>query len=386
MLKAWFRLSLRSFGVFSSRGILMAFLLMIFSSHPGLARSNSKLSENLESSLNFSLEGKSNKNVQSQSQLIGTNIGLNTNYWLQKNFYLVADLSLSFNTGHIQALETDKKSGVNLLLDQASANYIPYANSRLSAGALSPKTIHSNLLLSDNPFPAGRADINIYSNNTSLINVYLQNAITTNSSLSTNTKELEPTPELRTIGFRLNLGNNVNNINTTLAYFSFNNLSTSIATDSALKGNTTLAISNLERQFVNSFNGIDFQTEGNLELTKRMSASLKLAFLKNQGAEETLNSGYAATLGGKYHLKNHTLGLTGTYFKIEPDATVSTYSSTQYFYTNRVGYTTEAKLDFTKNKFSIKFAFTDAQTIYQSIDQNKEQLFLLKLETTYAHL
>lgn len=358
--------------------------LLVLSS--SLAFADSNRLKNFESSYSFSLEGKSNQNIQAQSQLVGTKLGVSVDYWFQDNFFVDSDLNLAFYTGHIQSLETDKTSNQTISLNNVSANYVPYSSSRISVGALSPKQIHSSLLLENNPFPAVRADLKTWEQSQGMLNFYIQNAITTNSSLSTNTKELEPTPELRTIGFRYSMGGKQNFVTNQLSYFSFNNLSTSIATDSALKGNTTNAISSLEREFTYSYYGVDFSSKAQIEINKRLSALTTVSYLKNQGADTGLNTAYLLKLGGIYYLKNHSIEISSGFFRIEPDATVSTYSSSQYFFTNRTGYTTEATLNFHQSQFSVKIAYTDAQTIFQSIDQNKEQLILLKLETKYANL
>lgn len=341
----------------------------------------------LNGSLVFSVSGESFQNEQTRARLVGTQIELLNQYWLQQRLFMDANFKFSFTTGYVQSLESDKSNASEISLSSAGVHFRPYTLSQLSLGALAPNEVHSTLLLDEQPFPAFRADLNLIKMGKSSINTFAQSAIVTTQSLNPDASSSEPAPELKSIGAKLKLAaTDRQYLNLKMSYFEFSNISNSMATASAGKGNTTTPISEAERSFVNQFKGVDVSLGGAVPLTNRLSLTGTAAYIKNQSASDKLNLAHLMGVGGIYRGSRQDWKLTSSYFRIEPDATVSAYAPSQFFNTNRVGYSTEGEVRFNKERFSIKLAYTDAQILYQAVDQSREQFFMLKLETTYAYL
>src|SRR5690606_10942458 len=103
-----------------------------------------------------------------------------------------------------------------------------------SAGALNQKYMHASLLMDELAFPAARGEV-ILTRGTILSALALETAIPTSTSLSTNTRELEPTPSLNTASLKVNL-QGARNLYLKLSggYFIYNNLPSAVAQESRL--------------------------------------------------------------------------------------------------------------------------------------------------------
>lgn len=332
------------------------------------------------------LSGTDTHDEQSQSKIVDIRYDLKTKYLLNKSFNLDIQPAVRLQSGQTQSVDGSDKPENKITLNQAAVDFTPVSQFKASAGALNQKDMHTELLLNSIAFPAARAEGILTSGNlrTSLA---IETAIPTSTSLSTNTKELEPTPSLNTAAFLFDWHHSKNLFwKTRTGYFIYGNLPSAVAQQSGLLGNEVNKLSDANYTFMHSFEGFEASTEFKFPTMKILDLLGGVEYVLNQKAPSDLNVAYRYSLGGDFHInKNLALNLRGNYFFIAPEAAVA-YFNTWNSGTNRTGYSSELGLSFKKEAFSIGVRYTDSEVIYTNAIQSREKSILIKLETFYAQI
>lgn len=332
------------------------------------------------------LQGESYNDEQSQAKVFDLRTDLKAKYTLQPSLYLDLQPSLRLQSGQTQSVDGADKAENKIYLSQAALVYRPVSFSRLSAGALNQRSLHTYLLLDDIAFPAARAEM-LLTRGTFTSILAMESAIPTSTSLSTNTRELEPTPSLNTVALKMNLQSSKELfLKLTAGYFVFNNLPSAVAQESRLLGNEVTAISDAQYAFANKFEGAEVSLEWSTPLFSWLDFVGYSEYVVNQKAPTELGTGYYASAGGNIHLtSNMDLLVGGGYFSVAPEAAVS-YFNARRFETNRIGYNLQSMLTFKKEGFKVGAEFREAEVMYINSIQSKEQMIFLKLETFYADI
>lgn len=332
------------------------------------------------------MSGEDSHDEQSQSKIFALRTDLKAKYQLHSTLLMDLQPTLRLQAGTSQSFDGADKPENKIYLTQAALMYRPWALTRLSAGALNQTYMHSALLVGEIAFPAARAEF-LLTRGMLLSALALETAIPTSTSLSTNTRELEPTPSLNTVALKFNLqGSKDLFLKFTGGYFVFNNLPSAVAYESRLLGNEVNALSEVQYAFVHEFAGIEARTEFSAPITSWLNLIGEADYLVNQKAPTELNQGYSYLAGAKLLLpRGLDLEISAGGFSIAPEAAVSYFNATR-FETNRNGYSVNSFLDFKKQGFRVGVQYQESEVMFTNAIQSKDQKVMLKLETSYADI
>lgn len=334
----------------------------------------------------FRMTGTDSKDEQSQSKLVDFRAEFKTKYLLTESFMLDIQPSVRLQAGQTQSVDGADKAENKINLNQAAAHYTPFSFLRLSGGALNQRYIHTRLLMDDIAFPAARMETALKASNTRTAFI-VETAIPTSTSLSTNTRELEPTPSLNTAGIKFRWQASKKAYVTASAdYFIYNNLPSAVAQQSRLLGNEVEKISDAQWNFMSKFEGYEASTEVSIPVASSFTLTAGAEYLVNTKAASDVNSGSRAYAIGTFDFNEEVaLNLDAGYFSIAPEAAVA-YFNAAGFETNRIGYSLESSLSFKKAGFNVGIKYIDAEVMFTSIAQTREKTLLIKLETFYASI
>ncbi len=333
----------------------------------------------------LALAGADRKDEDSQEKKIETRLELRSRYLLTTDLYLQLDPLLRMESGQTQSYNGADKPENKIVLREASLNYNPAPFVALSAGALQQQRLHTSLLVDRLAFPGARVALGPQRNDLHLF-AFAESAIPTSTSLSTNTKELEATPSLDTAGVLAQVRSATFDFKFGGNYFQFRNLPSAVAMDSRLLGNDVYQISDAAYTFKYDFAGWEGLTSFGFWVVPQVQLSFQIEYLLNTQAPADLNSGYSLATTVKFDPNSSTgYELTGSYYQVEPEAAVSYFNAGRY-QTNRVGYQTEAFVNFKKHDFRLGLRYGESEVIYTNITQSREKMMALLLETFYADL
>lgn len=295
--------------------------------------------------------------------------------------------SFRSSSGYTQTID-DKAQGSgsgSFLLREASANLstqmMAKSNLRLSIGALNEEAIHSNLMFSEDlSFPAVRLTLSSNPQAIFVAGVHAQTAIVTASSLSTQTQSFEKTPTFQSQVLFLKLQKTAVEATLSAGMFGFGNLPTSVATRSALLGNTTDSTTALDSTFRYAYQGSLANGDLRASFNRYFAVGAGAAWLQNRAAPQNQNEGsvYEAYSDLDFS-RSFQLTPFYQYFRIQSDATVASLNS-ETLNTNRVGYSAGFRMGLAKLvKLSLSGGERDVLTL--SPTQARERTWNLRLET-----
>lgn len=332
------------------------------------------------------MSGEDYHDEQSQSKIFALKTDLKAKYQLHSSLLIDLQPSLRLQSGTTQSVDGADKPENKISLTQAALVYRPFNMTRVSAGALNQTYLHSDLLVDEIAFPAARAEL-LLTRGTLLSALVLESAIPTSTSLSTNTRELEPTPSLNTVALKMNLQGSKNlYLRMTGGYFIFNNLPSAVAQSSRLLGNEVDVISDAQYAFTHKFEGYEAKAEFKAPALHWLNIYGKAEYIVNIKAPSGLNSGSIYGLGAEIFFdKALSLDFEGGVFSIAPEAAVS-YFNAGRLETNRNGYFANTFLDFEKQGFRVGIQYQQSDVMYINSIQSKDQKVFLKLETSYVDI
>lgn len=337
---------------------------------------------NFSGTWNLRLGGRSARDEFSQKTVSTFGLDAQIEYKLMNDLNVIIWPTLNAVSGHAQ---TDSDFDVNksaLFVRQASADWKIFSGMTLSGGVLYQPTVHSNLLFGEWAFPGFR--IAFESDPTYVVQAtaFAQSTVPTSQSLSTNTKDFEPTPSFNSIGAGIQYDNTSILLRTRLNYFVYKNLPSNLAFQSGLLGNSVKTSNNLDAQFASDYQGLETVSEAQIHWSKTFGTRFDLVGIRNQAAPAELNQGYSSQISFDFRFNKITLTPSYLYFRMEPDAAVASFVDSRID-TNRVGYRTRLTLQY-KNKFRVYIGTGERDVIYQSASQSRERIYDLGLETLDA--
>jgi hypothetical protein len=333
----------------------------------------------------LSILGADRKDEDSQEKIVETRVDLRSRYVLTNDLVFQLDPTLRLESGQTQSYNGADKPENRIVLREASLSYNPASYMSLSAGALPQQRSHTRLLMDRLAFPSARLVLGPQKEDLRLM-IFAESAIPTSNSMSTNTKELEPTPSLETLGLLTQIKSDFFDFKFGGNYYQFRNLPSAVAMDSRLLGNDVYRISDASYAFKYDYAGWEGLTSFGFWVLSQLKLSFEVEYLLNTQAPSDLNSAYSV-LGAIEYNPTPDLGyeLNSKYFHIEPEAAVSSFN-VRRFETNRVGYQTEFYVNFKKHDFRLGLRFRESEVIYANTSQSREKMIALLLETFYADL
>jgi hypothetical protein len=289
--------------------------------------------------------------------------------------------AFTYSSGYSQTQSQKDASSSDWTIKKAEFAVTPGLGFELASGALNQREIHSSLLWKDQALPA--LQLRWMSESTAgwKIKAYLQGAIATSSSLSTNTTDKEKTPTFESYGMSVNYKGSLLFSETKISTFSFSNLPQSVATAAATLGNTVTTINGTDYRFTQEYKGIEVQQKWNLSLTNSLKYELRGSFATNQKSKKGLNQAYEIENRLEIRRGQQTWTPIYKYFEIQPDATVASYNSSR-FQTNRAGY--QVGLNFQLEKlFQLSLLSGERDVLIESPSQKREKTLSLELETDH---
>lgn len=331
------------------------------------------------------LGGNQFNDEQSQHKFVDLRFDLRSKYILAPTLTLDLQPSIRLVSGQSQSIDGADNMENKIILNQAALHWSLFNMSTLSAGALNQRYLHSSMLMDDMVFPAARASIEI-KNGAFESKIGAETAIPTSSSLSTNTRELEPTPSLNTAFLSMKWSQNNFFWKNNIGYYLFNNLPSSVAQQSMLLGNSVKSISDAQYSFNYQHQGIEAFTELQIPVFQSFDLLASADYLSNDKVNSQEGQATRYLGGGTVHfLGGIDWTLKGGVFSVAPEAAVA-YFNSHSFETNRQGFTIESTLAFKPEAFKIGVQYSEAEVIFKNPIQTREKSVIIKLETFYANL
>lgn len=333
-----------------------------------------------------SLSGTDYNDEKNKSKFVNFNLDLKTTYILTPVLIFDFQPSVKLLSGQTQTIDGADRMENRIVLSQAAIRYAPADFFAFAAGALNQRALHTPLLVDDIAFPAARIE-SMYRNNEFATGIGIESAIPTSTSLSANTKELEPSPSLNSAALIFSWQKNRNSkVRASVGYFAYNNLPSAVAQQSLLLGNDVQQLSEAQYSFMYQFQGLEAGLELQLPLMTLFDVIADASYLHNDKAPSGYSDASSYNLGGLFHLSKGTdWSVQGGYFSVAPDAAVA-YFNANNFETNRVGYNIQSFIHFIKEGFKFGVIYMDSNLMYISPVQYREKTLILKLETNYEKI
>lgn len=351
-----------------------------------LSASDHPYNDKFKASWRLSLSGSDRHDERSQAKLVDFRTEIKARYLLNNQLLLDVQPSLRLQSGQTQSVDGADKAENKIQLYQAAAHYAPFNNIQLSAGALNQETMHTRLLIDRIAFPAARLMGKIKTNGFSS-SLALETAIPTSTSLSANTKELEPTPSLNSATLKMQISASPRQYaKASAGYFIYGNLPSAVAQQSNLLGNTVHELSSAQHKFAFDYAGYEASVEIKYPVFFAIDLFAGAEYIQNTKALAENSRGSNIYAGTELYLKKDMqLVIEGSYFSVAPDAAVAFFNAGGYE-TNRVGYAAETSLAFRKQGFKVGLKYIDSEVMFIDEAQTREKTLLIKLETFYAQI
>lgn len=361
--------------------ILIANLVM---TQPALAKAEEASRFQLQWKGSF--ETESSTGERGNLKLVSFGFDLDAKYKLTPNLRFELNPVFNYHTGAIEVRESANTTENQITLNNVALRWAPNSLFQTKVGALNQGVTQNPLLVAGNPFPAAQIQLKAGSNQEGFATSALfQTAMPTTTSLSSQTEKSENTPSLNTASLRLQYKQeDAWGLSAKIGYFQWQNIPKMVAAKSATLGNSVTLITDNEGVWLYEYKGPEAQVEARWNF-ESLSFNFGADYLKNENAPQNKSTSFNSFLNTTY-IANDDLHLIFKMnrFRIESDSTVSYFSSSRHFNTNRNGYGLEGAFENPRAGYEVGLRFTEADSIYLNNWQLKERQIVLKLETSYA--
>lgn len=361
----------------------LSFPMRSFAQNPSNS-SSQKNSENksVQGTWNIRMGQLQEKDPYNQRNITDFRLGLNLYHSLIEYTFINFAPTFKFRSGYQQTQADSEPQQNELGVREASFNV---GNTKedskdfgflLSTGAIDQTNHTTRLLFYEQTFAA--AKLNIHSSGFFGEAEY---AIPTSSSLSTQTKDFEKTPQYTSLILGFETNSNAFSGTYSLGTFAFENIPGKTATSSSLRGNTTRPTSGRDSEFKFEYAGYFLATKSEFAVFKNNYLGLRADYLANDRVDSNL--GQAFDVRGHWKLiwnKTYTFTPFYQFFRVDSDATIAAYNWSLYN-TNRQGYRSGLEVQF-KQKLSVSASFGEKDAIIESPFIQRDNFFMLTLETS----
>jgi hypothetical protein len=314
-----------------------------------------------------------------QKQITEFRLFADLRYEPLQNVYFLLGPKFTYANGFVQTQDDQGATKAEWSIREISINGdLTYLQA--SAGALDQTPQHPSVLLFEQTFPAAKLRLHSNSHANWVYSLQGETGIPTSSSLSPQTQTFEKTPGYQS-GFVGVMSQKMRiDLDAKVGAFQFQNLPTSVATKSALLGNTTTNTNGGDSQFIYEYSGGFVQLQAKARLMPRLDLGVNLEAAQNNQVSQNLSHATLARAFSDFRfIRNFEISPFYESFRIEPDAVVALYNS-DMLNTNRVGYRGGLAVTY-KQTLKVSVSSGERDVIYESPFQQREKTLYLRLET-----
>ncbi len=328
-------------------------------------------------------------NEREQSQFFGMSLMGDFRAQLLSNLTFRTKAGVSLSSGYAQSRFGDNVGASSVWLEEAYLN-LRALNSRLArfyftAGALDQGDLNMKILVNGQPFPGVRQTLVLGQDADTKLKIWAQQTIPTSKTLSTKTVDAEvmPTFMSETIELSLRPARSLK-LTGQATHYAFNNLPSAVALQSQIYGNTTTETGPNTARFQYGFEGFGLGGSARYDFMPSFGVQVGGYMLQNTQAPEGYRNSQYVNGGLIIGLENEIeLNAGGAVFFVEDDVTPGFYNDSKIGHNNRQGYSAQVDVDFKRQRFKLRAAFTDADVLNFNINQTRQQAFSIGFETFY---
>ena len=310
------------------------------------------------------------------------------------NSWMNFDLELSgiFVAGNTKNLYTDEGKGTNIvILDEAAVNFKPVKGFDIRIGALITKINPILSIMSENAFVGAIEKYNIIDiPDTFKLSLASEQAIPSAGTVTPGLIDDAPNAYFwtATLAGDLNATAIHSRIKLATTAFEFGNLSSNVATDSRLIGNSPDSFEGVgdTARFSVGFGGFETALSFKTDWTKTLSTEFVGSTIINRQAPSDRNNGVQAFVNLKKKFQDVNLVPSFGMFDMAADVTPATYTIFPNRYHNRKGYTIELDVQLEKQKLVFFGSYTRANVLQDSVYLANRNMFNLGVEAKYDFL
>lgn len=316
--------------------------------------------------------------------LLSPKVNIHYNQNLSLNFATSGE----FVTGNTTNFFTEEgKKSDSFYLDEAAVQY-QTNNSMYRVGALKVVLNPIQSVMSPNTFLSAQQNYQFDLGSTlSRIAWILTEAIPSSGSVS---KEIiEDSTQASFWSQSLVLHQDLNwsrdQLDAAISYYQFSNLSSNVASDSVLIGNSPGNFTGLSRHcfYLIDFRGIEAAASYSKYWTPNFQSRVKYSFIQNLAIEGPSSSGMIAHLELIFKNGNYALSPQIKLFDVGADVTPAAYSNILNRFHNRTGYSLILNLEMHKEQLNFFGAYTQANTIEFNPYMSDRDYFYLGMRAHY---
>lgn len=341
--------------------------------------------EGIELNSKVSLNGSHVGGKLNEARTFGLNSQLNFNQYINEKLKINLAGGLSLETGNSETVYgagTFKPTN-SLYLINAKAIYSPFKRVTLAAGAINQNYQKNPLFITSTPF-IGAQEVFSYKISNWTIELDLLQSIPSNHTLSKRLGSVnEGSAKFYNEKIRVKGEGNVLSVNASIGHFAFDQLSSSVAYESRLLGNSVSGIGNINNKFKYSFIGWNGDFALDYKNLPGTTISLNSAWHLNSKAPSNKNLGYKIGPSIAFESGNRIYKIELESFENQSDSAVAYYSSKNYGHVNRKGAAIGASVDDIQNQINYGLKGVDTKPIISSPFQSKERIISIFLRKNY---
>lgn len=323
--------------------------------------SQSSLSK-INSEWDLLMGGMSYVEGQDESQIVQLQLRSKADLALTESFKLNTEVRISLNSMRAQSrFENPNFNIINLM--ELAATYKAAESFELKVGALNQDHLGNRMFIADRSFPGVLVQSGVQNSKASLYGKF-QYAIPTSTSLESDRTKAEALPGLSTAGADFFWKpKSWLQVESDIHYFSFENLPSVVAFQSARLGNQVVGNSESESFFVNEFSGYTAAHKIGFQYSSYLQQAFKVSMVENLQAPEDRRRSQLLGTELIFDFESIRLSPAVAMFYAESDSTPALYSAFEFGRNNRQGQLYALRVDFKKSGFSILSNYVKANLL-----------------------
>ncbi len=303
-----------------------------------------------------------------------------------------AELSGVFVAGNTKNFYNDEGRSANIvIIDEAAVNFRPIKEIELRAGALATKINPILSIMTENAF-FGAIQKFALENSTGTLKASLSANESVPSSGTVTHGLIDDAPNAYFLSQTLSGEWNIKAVSTDIkvatTHFAFGNLSSNLANDSVLIGNSPESFDGrgANAHYIIGFAGFETAASIKTDWTTKVSTEIVGSTIVNQQGPSDRNNGYQAFINLKRKFQNFNLIPSYGVFDMAADVTPATFTILPNRYHDRKGYTVELDVQLERQKIVFFSSYTRANVLEANPYLADRDMFNLGLEAKYDFL
>lgn len=306
-------------------------------------------------------------------------------YRFLKNLKAYISPRLDLYSSRVQQRFEDDLYDSRMRFIDAYVDYAPTENLNLRLGAFSQDHLVQPLIISWRRTFPGLQQIYRRTLGGLRYSIHAQQLVPTSSSMNTERSEKERLPGFFTESLKIETADpNSNSFMLQLGHYRWQNIPSKVAFESKILGNTVDGDTPNNAKFRSAFEGYFGTLEACYCVNPRFKLSANYQRVRNTLAPDWAADGQGFTVRPVFIFEDYDLVLDYWREFVEPDVTISNYTSSSTVGTNRVGQEARVKFDLKKLGFAIETRWAEAQPINKNQVQKTFTEYYLGLESHYV--